>query len=315
MSTEKFKVHLKSVDGYNDLNLDKYVAESLEAIGFKPSNSTKVLVKPNLLCSIKLACTHPQIVRSACNYLQDCGCAIEIADSPGFGRAAAVAKSIGITELLPNGLEVVDMGEKVKFDLKEGGTLGIAKKALEADIILNLPKFKAHRMMRFSASVKNLYGCISGMEKAIQHSKHGDKIHNDVRLFSSLIVDLEEYLPPQVALIDAITSMSESGPMNGTALDLNFIAAGENSIALDTALYAILDKPIELFPIWGELQRRRIPASFQENIDWLGDSKDSIDISKFNLPTKLMSESFSPIFLMKSGLKRILSLFNPKILN
>ncbi len=308
MSKQQFKVFLKAVDSYNNPYFDKIIAESLEAIDFKPSTSTKVLVKPNLLCAKPLACSSPQIVSSACKYLLDCGCQVEVADSPGFGHAPAVAKAVGIIDL-PNGLVVQDMGEKIKFDLKEGGKLGIAKKALESDVILNLPRFKAHRMMRFTGAVKNLYGCISGIEKAMLHTKHGDKHHGDIGVFSSLIVDLEEYLPPQVVLMDAITSMSTDGPMNGRALDLNFIATSQSSIALDTAMYTMMKKDVDFFPIWKELQRRRIPASFLENIEWAGEDKDSFDLSKFRLPKKLMAESFPPVELIKSACRRLYALF------
>lgn len=307
---KKFKVWLGRAPQYNADALAVQAGEAFEAIGFRPSAGTRVLVKPNLLWAdpLGIGYTHPLVVRAACLYLLDYGCRVSVADSPGFGKAARVAEVTGLTgalSTLPDGgLKISEMGPTVKKPLSLGGSIGIARRALEADVILNLPKLKAHRMMRFSGAVKNLFGCVSGVQKAVLHSRHGDKQKDGIRAFPSLIADLLAHLPPNMALIDGITAMHKSGPMKGAALDAGFIAAASSSTALDTALYTLMNQPPDLFPIWAELQRRKTPGAFEHELQWLGEKRENMSLEHFQLPLALASESFNPVNLCVSAVKR-----------
>lgn len=306
MSQDKIKVWFGRSDSYEAEGLNRQAAEALQAVGFRPDAGTRVLVKPNLLFADPkgLACSQPLIVRAACLYLLDCGCRITVADSPGFGRAARVAAVTGIAAALPAGLAMQEMGPKVKMPLSQGGSFGVARRALEADVILSLPRLKAHRMMRLSGAVKNLYGCVSGVEKALLHSKHGDRQKNGVQLFPSLMADLLACLPPCVALLDGIRAMHKSGPMNGEPLDLGLLAAGSSCAGLDTAFYTLLGQGPDFFPIWAELQRRGAPGAFLHELEWLGLPREEIDLSAFELPKALSPSSFNPARLLISGVKR-----------
>lgn len=306
MASDKIRVWLGRADGYEADALARQAGEALEAAGFRPASGSNVLVKPNLLFAdpLGIAHTHPLVVRAACLYLLDCGCRVSVSDSPGFGRAGRVAAVTGIASALPGSIRVCEMGPKVKKDLSQGGRAGISRRALEADLILNLPKFKAHRMMRLSLAVKNLFGCVSGVEKAVLHSKHGDKLRGGVSLFPSLIADIVSRLPPCAALLDGITAMHRSGPMRGSPLDLNFIAASSSSVALDTAVYTLLGQNPKLFPIWAELRRRGAAGAFAGDLEWIGLEPENVDLSSFELPLSLDSESFNPVNLCISGIKR-----------
>ena len=71
----------------------------------------RVLVKPNLLLAKPLACVSPQVVAAVCAWLMDHGARVRVADSPGFGRAASVARAVGLEAALrPLGLEVEEIG-------------------------------------------------------------------------------------------------------------------------------------------------------------------------------------------------------------
>lgn len=306
----KFKVWLGRAGGYEKAALERLAGEALEAVGFKPSAGSRVLVKPNLLFADPrgIGYTHPLLVRAACLYLLDHGCRVSVSDSPGFGKAGRVAAVTGLSAALADlpggGIRVSEMGPKIKRPLSLGGSMGIARRALEADVILNLPKLKAHRMMRISLAVKNLFGCVSGVEKALLHSRHGGKERDGVRLFPSLLADLSVHLPPSVALLDGITAMHKSGPMQGSPLDLGFLAAGASSVALDTAVYSLLRQGPDFFPIWAELQQRGVGGAFAGDIEWLGLPAENIDLSGFQLPLTLASESFNPVNLAVSAVKR-----------
>lgn len=306
-----FKVWLGNATSYKQARLEVLVGEALEAMEFWPASGSKVLVKPNLLCADPggLACTNPAIVRAACLYLLDYNCKISVSDSPGFGRAASVAEKTGLSQALGSlpggGLKVSEMGPCAKRRLSQGGHIGVAIRALEADIILNLPKLKAHRMMRVSGAVKNLFGCISGVQKAMLHSRYGDKQRNGVPAFASLIADLCNLLPSSVVLLDGSTAMHKSGPIKGEAIQSGLLLSANSSVAADTALYTLLGQAPEFFPIWQELQRRGTAGAFAHELAWHGLDKNNLDLSAFQLPLTLGSESFNPFRLCLSALKRM----------
>lgn len=303
------KIYLARCEGYEPQLLSRAVGEALQAIGFHPAGGSRVLVKPNLLWAdpTGLSCTHPKVVRAACLYLMDHGCKISVSDSPCFGKASRVAREIGLKEAL-SGLPapIVEMDEPVSRPLSLGGKVSISLRALEADCILNLPKLKAHRMMRLSGAVKNLYGCITGVRKAVMHARHGDKTRGGVPAFPALVVDVFESLPPSVALLDGITGMHKTGPMKGEAYQASLVAAASSSPALDTMLYTLLGLAPTDLPLWAELQRRNTLGAFTQELDWLGDLEAGRSLEGFELPATLNPQSFNPLSLMRSSVKRLL---------
>ena len=130
--------------------------------------SAHVLVKPNLLTATPLACTSPVVVASVCRWLLDQGARVRVGDSPGFGTATAVARQTGLEEALrPLGLRVESLADPrpLALPLRRGGpvSFGVARVALESDVIFSLPRVKAHSQMRLTLAVKNLFGCVCGL--------------------------------------------------------------------------------------------------------------------------------------------------------
>ena len=130
--------------------------------------SAHVLVKPNLLTATPLACTSPVVVAAVCRWLLDQGARVRVGDSPGFGTATAVARQTGVEEALrPLGLRVESLADPrpLELPLRRGGpvSFGVARVALESDVIFSLPRVKAHSQMRLTLAVKNLFGCVCGL--------------------------------------------------------------------------------------------------------------------------------------------------------
>lgn len=311
MPSASLPVFLARCPDYDQAGLDRLAGEALQTVGFHPPNGSSVLVKPNLLWAdlAQLGYTHPGVVRAACLYLLDHGCEVSVADSPCFGRASKVARDTGLTAILedlPDHVSIREMDDPVLKPLSlGGGTVAIARRALEADCILNIPKLKAHRMMRVTGAVKNLYGCICGLRKALLHSLHGDRERDGVPAFLSLVVDVHSYLPPTAALLDAVTGMHKTGPMKGEAFLSGFLAAGASSPALDTMLYTLLGLKPEDLPIGKELQRRAVPGSFPADLEWRGDREAGDSLKHFELPGELAPQAFTPGSLLVSGVKRV----------
>ncbi len=287
---------------------DRAVAGMLDALrlGIRPGD--RVLAKPNLVAVRRgpLACSEPAQVRAACAWLLDQGARVTVADSPAFGTAAGNAQACGMAEALrPLGLQVVSLGRPEPLRLSFGACIGLSRDARETDMILNLPRLKAHCQMRLTACVKNLFGCVTGMRKALAHSRFG-KRHET---FSAMLVEIMDALPPAPSLLDAVISMSRTGPTGGDALATRWMGASASPVALDTAAQTIVRLTPDALPLWSELQRRELPGARLEDLvfpvraphELMGDP----DAAGFQVPDILDALRFEPLRLIKGAAKRL----------
>lgn len=297
------KVALASCREYGP-DLKACVFAALEAADLHLASGLRVLVKPNLLTSSRLACTNPDFVAAACEWLLDQGTKITIADSPAFGSAAKVAEAVGLAYALkPFGLQVREFGhpQKIRLDLpgqELKPAIKIAKEALEADLILSLPRVKAHSQMRLSLAVKNCYGVICGLRKAIAHARFGASVD----LFADCVAALWAALPPVAALCDGIVAMSGTGPIKGVPCQLGLIAASASAPACDAAIMAVLKQPVDSIPLALALLRRGVDFS---NPAFTLQMPEEFSPMGFQTPETLREISFNPLYLGKTLLKRV----------
>ncbi len=268
-----------------------------------PPRGLRILLKPNFvsLRHAGLACTHARIIAAAAEYCQDLGARVTVGDSPAFGTAERIAREIGLTGLLvPLNVPVMTLNRGVR--VQSGNvTIPVSTRALQADLILNLPKFKAHSQMRFSGAVKNLFGCVPGVHKAWLHARHGDKGAR----FTEMIRGLQAVLPPTVSLLDGVEAMHRTGPIMGEKFDLGFLGASVDSAALDTAAGLALGAKAEMFPIWMECLRAGLPGADPGQLAFPLLQPSEFDTKGFILPATLKPESFRPDVLAKSLTKRL----------
>lgn len=298
-----FPVALLACPGYDDARLLDGIAQCCQAAAlvFRPGD--RVLVKPNLVSATRanLACTHPALVRAVCLYLLDLHVKAQVGDSPSFGSAAQVARAAGLTDAL-RGLPVpiVTLGAPVRRSLACGISVGISRTALEADRIFNLPKFKAHGQMFVTSAVKNLFGCVSGVSKALAHIRHGqgDRL-------AELIMDLPPHLPPVDSVVDAITAMQTTGPTRGTPCDLGLLGASGSALALDTALYALMGFAPEQVPLWRVARGKGLPGSRARDVVYPLTRPEDMLLPHFATPDRLNPVSFHPWQMAKSMTRRL----------
>ncbi len=280
------------------------------AAGYAPAPGTRVLVKPNFLKAdpTGLCCTHPEVVRAACVYLLDRGCRVTVGDSPAFGSAARVASSIGLAPMLSElGVPVITLDSPRTVTLPSGMRIGISRHALETDAVLSVPRIKAHTQMRLTCSVKNLFGCVSGVRKAVAHSTHGDKGN----AFRTLLAEVPAMLPPTAALADGIVAMDRMGPSEGDPCSLGVLGAALEPVALDTAIYTMLGTTPQAVPLWGELQARKAHGARMEEVFFPMLGPDAFRDVRFRLPRSLTPESFHPLRLLRSAFRRLWARYRP----
>ncbi|WP_461210339.1 DUF362 domain-containing protein [Desulfocurvus sp. DL9XJH121] len=291
---------------YEPAALLEAVDRAFSAIGFAPSRGERVLVKPNLVAARgpALACTEPAMARAACSWLLDHGCEVAAGDSPAFGSARGVAAKVGLLDVLDElGVPLMTLDTPQALPLTQGGGVGLSSLALACDRILNLPRLKAHGQMRVSAGVKNLFGCVTGMRKALAHSRFGDQGTR----FESLILDVAMALPPVTTLLDAVRCMHRDGPIGGAPLDLGFLAASPDPVALDTAVYGLLSLAPGDVALWREARDRDLPGAFAENLAFPLDAPDGLDASAFQVPQALRPVTFHPLRLARGAVLRLFS--------
>ena len=297
METNRIPAAIKRIPSYDSELLLQGIDEIFNALQFTVSEAARVLVKPNLVTPRdSLAVTAPALVRAICIWLLEQGAQVMVGDSPAFGSARRVAQKTGLMSAV-QGLPValMELDSPVSVKLASGLRAGISRHALEADLIINCPRLKAHCQTGITAGVKNLFGCVTGFRKAFAHCLYGDVDNR----FESFIVDLLEVLPSGVTVVDAIKSMHVTGPSGGKPCQTGFVCASPESVAADTVIYELLGADIALLPLQKEIVSRGLPGSSMEDIELLMGSVDAVGCGKFRLPDRLKPLTFNPARLIK----------------
>ncbi|MBF0555604.1 MAG: DUF362 domain-containing protein [Nitrospirae bacterium] len=249
------KVFVKE-SAYDYAVLRKDMFDMMAAIGesssVRISAGQRVIIKPNLLTSArpdKALTTHPLIIKAAVEYVLEKGALPQVSDShASFTKFPRLIEECGIAGAL-NGLpvDIKEFTVSKKVLSTRGGkeftpasrynTLELAEDALEADIIINLPKLKTHTQMGLTLAVKNLFGCVVGRRKPQWHFNLGE----NKELFAGLLVTIYSVLRPEINIIDGILGMEGDGPGTaGIPRHLGVIMGSSNAVALDMAVCRML---------------------------------------------------------------------------
>jgi len=307
MELRACEVGLVACHRYDRQLLKERVEALCSALGFRVSAGSRVLLKPNLVIAVRnkgLACTHPEVVAAVAEWFLDQGATVQVGDSPAFGTALGVMASCGISTAL-KGLPVTMINfEAVQpVRLASGLSVGVARAVGECDVLVNLPKIKAHGQLYVSLAVKNYFGAVVGFRKPWLHARYGD-IDNR---FEAMLVDLLAVLPGGITLADGVVAMHEDGPVAGKPFPLHLLAGGLNPVALDTALIAVLGLPSEASPVWRECQRRNLAGSKLLELSFPLARPEEVAVQGFQPPARLKPVSFHPWRLLLGAMKRVMA--------
>jgi uncharacterized protein (DUF362 family) len=209
----------------------------------------QIVVKPNMLAPAapeKGIVTHPRIVRLVAEYLLERGAKVQVADSPPLGSFHKLVRQCGYHEAL-EGLDV-DLKpfiDSVEVDVGEPfGTIEIAREAMEADMVINLPKLKSHAQMYMTLGVKNVFGTVVGLRKPEWHMRTGV----DRTLFAKLLVRIHQAVAPAFTIVDGILALEGQGPgKSGQPRSLGLVVGGADAHAVDKTVCTLLGlDPTEL---------------------------------------------------------------------
>lgn len=268
-----------------------------------------VLIKPNFIAPRShhhsAAQTHPAVILEVARLLKDRGARPFVADSPAWADTAACARALELTEPLQKlGVPIRQLDNPRKCRLPRGGPrVGLSSVALDADAIINLPKFKAHQQLTATFAVKNLFGCVSGKHKALWHFRKGD----DPTEFCQMLIGIYEHLAPVLTIVDGIVAMEGQGPIRGPSRPLGWLIAGTDPIACELICCGLIGLSPEALPIVRTARQIGFGGPAAEKIEVVGDALPASPCPDFVMP-QLTPIKFSFTHICRSLAKQVLLL-------
>ena len=306
MTNKTYQVLLSRVESYDHARIKTVVEQARLEFGLQKNQfyGKRILLKPNFISSKAPAhaITDGRFIRGVAEWFIDQGAQVVIGDSPAFGSAEAVIRRHAIHEQIKHlAIEILEFKTPVMRTLSHGVSIGVAEESLCCDVFVNLPKIKAHNQMYVTMGVKNCFGIVCGMRKAMAHMKNGA---SHLR-FADLMLDLTELLPYSLVIADGITGMHREGPVNGDRINLGCMAISNNPVALDTSLLDVLELDHERCPIWQAARKREMAASHRENISYPAQQPSEFYGSGFLAPASINPVPFNPFRFLTSIAKRL----------
>lgn len=236
----------------------------------------KIIIKPNLVSFKKpdaAATTHPALLEALVEMLLSRGADVTIGDSPGGPHSLPLLNRVyaatGMDRVEKLGAKLNrNMNEKT-VDFPEGKVLKnftYTEYLDEADAIIDFCKLKSHGMLGMSAAVKNLFGTIPGLKKPEVHYK----FQNDAE-FADMLVDLNEYFKPRLAICDAVVGMEGNGPTAGTPRQIGAIIASKSTYYADVVGAELIGMNIDGLPTLQAAYERGFAPASSKNLRVYGD--------------------------------------------
>lgn len=278
------RVWLSRCGGYAPEELLRQVEEAFDALGvweeLKPG--MQVVIKPNLVMSSKpdaAIATHPALVAAVGKCVQKAGADVIIAESPGGPYTPAAMKAVF------RGCGYTDMAKECGFTLYTecksrqvslpGAVrcrqLSVVEPFLTRDYLIDLAKLKTHSMVGFSGAVKNLFGAVPGLQKPELHCRFPEK-----QPFSEMLVDLCDFLKPDLCFLDGILAMEGNGPTGGSPRKVGVLGASKSPYALDVCGAALIGLEPESVLMLKEAHRRGLGPIAPEECELLKETVEAL---------------------------------------
>ncbi len=299
-------VSLIRADSYDLPSLRTSLEQLLEPLGsissfVKPGD--RVLLKPNLLTAshpTKECITRPEMVYCLAELVKEVRGKPFFGDSPAFGSALGVAKANGYLPLMKKlEIPIIEFkGERYPTNSNSFNHLRLSKEAMEADVVINLPKVKSHVQLTLTLGVKNLFGCVPGKMKAWWHMEAG----KDANRFGEMLVETARTINPDLTIIDGIIGHEGNGPSKGEPRPLGILGASADVFALDQTMVNILGVDPSVVPTVAAQMRLGL-ASDISSLTFPLLSPRQLEITDWKLPEALMPIDFGLPRVLRSTFK------------
>lgn len=281
------RVALRRAATYEDPELHRAVAAALGSLEAHLPAGAKVFVKVNHLSPPsppeRGIITHPAFTAAVLAVLADITPHITVGDDlhpstpDGFEvsgyRAMCARLGVRLVNLRETGFVRLSIEGKV---LKE---IYLAREAVEADAVVNLPKLKTHSLTLFTGAVKHMYGLIPGGLRTAYHGQY-----KNPEEFNEVLVDIFFGARPHLTIMDGIVAMEGAGPANGALRKLGVILASQDAVAVDTVACRIIGlDPLAVGTIRCA-HERGLGVSDLDRIEVVGEEIAAVSVPDFRLP-------------------------------
>ena len=275
------RVFVAECDSYEKANAA--VNRVLDAFGGASAilgEGKRVLVKPNLLMPRKpeaAVTTHPAVIEAICAAFVKAGAEVFIIDSTGGPHTRLLLSlmygATGIKKAAKNS------GAKVLFDTStksvtypQGRVLKeseLISPAIDVDLVISAAKMKTHGFQTMSGCVKNLFGCIPGMDKPSLHKKFPEREE-----FAGMLVDVCQRVNPVFSILDGVYGMEGAGPASGDPKFVGAIIGGFSPYAVDLAQCRLMGLRVDSVYTLTEAASRGLAPIDPTELTWLGDDAE-----------------------------------------
>ena len=272
--------------------MEERIEEVLEFFPI-PWTGRKVLIKPNILGPSppeKAITTHPSLIQGLVRSLRKRGAVCRVGDNPGLLGYAANERSARVSGIFEaaDGCFVNFAKETIQVEVRSRFVekLVISKPIFEADLVINVPRFKTHIQTKVTGAVKNMFGILVGAEKARVHLSAARPED-----FSEALVDIFQIRIPDLTIMDAVVGMEGNGPSSSDLRVVGKILAGRNGVSVDGLMAAMMGvsphkidylriawqrglgeidpAKMEVHGTWSPLKKYRMPLTFVSR-GWFG---------------------------------------------
>ncbi len=246
------KVYFKKIEGYEIGELKEFVRECFLKLNLEFKENASVLVKPNFLLAKNFdspVITNPILIRAVLEVLIERKLRPFIYEIPSMGSVESAAKKCGVYEVCQElNVEIKRLGEFVSFTNDENKyfkKLFFPKELEEAEYVVNLAKLKTHSLMGLTMGLKNVFGLVKPEYRGQMHFKTG----RDREMFGHMLIDVYNFVEPDLTILDGIVGMEGNGPSNGEMRKFNFVCASTSALALDYEVVKILKVDLKKVPL------------------------------------------------------------------
>jgi len=304
-------VTLTRCSDYSEAKISEAIATQFELLGGLKrfvSRGDSVLLKPNFIAPRSRRCaaqTDPAVILATAKLLKDFGARPFVGDSPAWGNVFSCVKALKLEEPLKKlSVPVKQLDKPKECRIGTHNTkVGISSIALDADVIINLAKFKTHQQLVATFAVKNMFGCVSGKRKALWHFAKGKNADD----FCELLIEIFKFLSPALTIIDAVTAMDGPGPIRGRARPVGYLLGGTEPIACEVICCKLVNIKPEELPIIKTARQMGFGCSDLDKIRIVGDDFPETVCTDFKLAEPVPLR-FSLPHVCKSICKQILLL-------
>jgi len=221
-------------------NIERTISEILDTFRFSVTENDYVVIKPNL-CDFRPpeqgGTTDPLVIEALIKYVRKkTSCPIAIVESDHFlATADEEFERMGYEYLKTQfaNVELINLSTDTKHRLEINGhyfnELTVSETLLKMTKYINVAKLKTHTQHRITCVLKNQFGLIARRSKKRYHP-----------FLNEVILDLLELFPPNISIVEGITSMEGSGPSDGDKLETNLIISGTDPIVTDCVAARIM---------------------------------------------------------------------------